>query len=147
MRALLALLLCAASVRASWLGADEDPIQPKARAVHILVKSEAEALELKAQLDESDDPAVLFGSLALKHSRCPTAKLKGTLGEWKRGKMVREFDELVFDAATPLRRVVGPVRTSSGWHLVRVTSRESADMLEHRRLGARIMANLASGEL
>lgn len=36
--------------------AEDDPIQPKARAAHILVKSEAQALELKAQLDESEEP-------------------------------------------------------------------------------------------
>jgi len=136
-----------ALVAVSVVVAEDDPIQPKARAVHILVETEEKALALKAELDASDDPATLFGELAWKHSRCPTGKMKGTLGEWTRGKMVKAFDDVVFDDATPLRRVVGPVASKSGWHLIRVTQRESAEMLAHRRSMAKLYARQAAGEL
>ena len=54
--------------------------------------------------------------------------------------MVKEFDAVVFDEATPLKQVVGPVQTKNGWHLIRITQRESAEMLEHRRAMARLYA-------
>ena len=45
----------------------------------------------------------------------------GELGEFGRGAMVKEFDEVVFTA--PVGEVQGPVKTDFGFHLLEVTKR------------------------
>ncbi|MCC5852509.1 MAG: peptidylprolyl isomerase, partial [Alkalimonas sp.] len=67
----------------------------KACALHILVKTKAEAEKLKQQLAKGAD----FGQLAKKHSLCPSGKKGGDLGEFRPGQMVRAFDEVVFKKA------------------------------------------------
>ncbi|MCH8538298.1 MAG: peptidylprolyl isomerase [Alkalimonas sp.] len=89
----------------------------KACALHILVKTKAEAERLKQQLAKGAD----FGSLAKKHSLCPSAKKGGDLGEFRRGQMVRAFDEVVFKK--PILEVHGPVKTQFGFHLIKTLYR------------------------
>ena len=62
-----------------------------------------------------------FAALAKKHSSCPSGKSGGDLGEFGPGRMVPEFDKVVFTA--PVGAVQGPVKTQFGWHLLEVTSR------------------------
>ena len=64
----------------------------------------------------------------------------GSLGEWVKGKMAKPFDDVVFNPDTPLKKVVGPVQTQFGFHLIRVTMRETDEMLQHRRSMAKIYA-------
>ena len=64
----------------------------KAGACHILVKTEKEAQQLKAQLDKGAN----FQQLAKKHSLCPSGKKGGDLGEFSPGTMVKAFDNVVF---------------------------------------------------
>lgn len=90
---------------------------PRASARHILVESEAECQSLKEQIEGGAD----FADLARQHSKCPSGRQGGALGEFGPGQMVREFDEVVFSA--PVNSVQGPVRTQFGYHLVEVTSR------------------------
>jgi peptidyl-prolyl cis-trans isomerase C len=89
----------------------------KARARHILVPSEQTCLELKSKIAEGAD----FGDVARAHSECPSGKRGGDLGEFGRGQMVREFEEVVFSA--PIGEVQGPVETQFGFHLIEVTQR------------------------
>lgn len=88
-----------------------------AHALHILVKTRAEAEALKKQLAEG----AKFGDLARKHSLCPSAKKGGDLGEFRRGQMVPAFDKVVF--GKPTLDVHGPVKTQFGWHLIKTLSR------------------------
>ncbi len=88
-----------------------------ARARHILVNSEDACEELKTQIDGGAD----FAALASEHSQCPSGKKGGDLGEFRPGKMVAEFDEVVFSAE--MGKVHGPVKTSFGYHLIEVTNR------------------------
>lgn len=90
---------------------------PKAKARHILVETEEKCLELKKQLDEGAD----FGILAQEHSKCPSGRTGGDLGEFSQGQMVPEFDKAVFSGE--LNKVLGPIKTQFGYHLVEVTSR------------------------
>jgi peptidyl-prolyl cis-trans isomerase C len=85
---------------------------PRACARHILVKTEAEALKIKQQLQSGAD----FFTLAKKYSTCPSKKNGGSLGEFNRGDMVKAFDDVVFKG--PLLTVQGPVKTRFGYHLI-----------------------------
>lgn len=89
----------------------------KARARHILVKTKEDCEDLKTQITEGAD----FADLAKKHSQCPSGKSGGDLGEFGPGRMVKEFDQVVFSC--PVGEVQGPVKTQFGWHLLEVTSR------------------------
>jgi len=89
-----------------------------ASARHILVDNEQECLALKTKIENGAD----FAEVAKAHSLCPSGRTGGELGEFGRGVMVREFEEVVFSA--PVGQVQGPVRTQFGYHLVEVTSRK-----------------------
>lgn len=89
----------------------------RARARHILVETEKQCQDLKTQIDGGSD----FAALAREHSRCPSGKQGGDLGEFGPGQMVPEFDRVVFSAA--VGEVQGPVKTDFGYHLVEVTNR------------------------
>jgi peptidyl-prolyl cis-trans isomerase C len=88
-----------------------------ASALHILVKTEKEAKELKAQLDSGGN----FAALAKKHSLCPSKKKGGDLGEFRRGQMVKAFDDVVFKR--PILKVHGPIKTKFGYHLIKTLYR------------------------
>ncbi|MHB1037142.1 MAG: peptidylprolyl isomerase [Pirellulales bacterium] len=90
---------------------------PKASARHILVDSKEACEKLKAEIAAGAD----FADLARKHSKCPSGRNGGDLGEFGPGQMVPEFDKVVFSAK--IGEVAGPVRTQFGWHLLEVTSR------------------------
>lgn len=89
----------------------------KASAVHILVKTRAEADKLKQQLAKGAN----FGQLAKRHSLCPSGKKGGDLGEFRPGQMVRAFDQVVFKQ--PILTVHGPVKTQFGYHLIKTLYR------------------------
>lgn len=89
----------------------------RASARHILVATEQECLTLKNQIEAGAD----FSEMARKHSRCPSGRRGGDLGEFGPGQMVREFDTVVFNDA--LNVVHGPVKTQFGYHLLEITSR------------------------
>jgi peptidyl-prolyl cis-trans isomerase C len=89
----------------------------KASARHILVDSQAQCEELKQEIEAGAD----FADVARQHSKCPSGRQGGDLGEFGPGQMVKEFDEVVFSGA--LNTVLGPVRTQFGFHLLEVTQR------------------------
>lgn len=88
-----------------------------ATARHILVDSADKAQQLKDEITGGAD----FATLAKEHSSCPSGAQGGDLGQFGKGMMVKEFDEVVFSA--PLNEVQGPVQTQFGFHLLEVTSR------------------------
>ncbi|WP_019025972.1 peptidylprolyl isomerase [Colwellia piezophila] len=86
-------------------------------AVHILVKTQQQAMEIKALLDKGGD----FAALAKKYSLCPSKKKGGNLGEFRRGQMVKAFDDVVFKR--PILKVHGPIKTKFGYHLIKTLYR------------------------
>lgn len=88
-----------------------------ASAVHILVKSEKLARELIKLLAKGEN----FAKLAKKHSVCPSGKKGGDLGEFKKGQMVKAFDDVVFKK--PLYKVHGPIKTKFGYHVIKTLYR------------------------
>ncbi len=90
----------------------------RATARHILVETEEACADLKSRIADGAD----FGALAREHSKCPSGGQGGDLGSFDRGAMVPEFDQVVFSA--PVGEVQGPVKTTFGFHLLEVTSRD-----------------------
>lgn len=89
----------------------------KASARHILVKTETECEDLKKQIEAGAD----FAEFAQKYSLCPSGRQGGNLGEFGQGRMVPEFDKVVFTEA--IGKVHGPVKTAFGYHLIEIISR------------------------
>ena len=93
---------------------------PSASARHILVDSEAQALELKTKIDSGTD----FADLARQHSSCPSGQKGGDLGNFSQGQMFPEFDAVIF-GDLPIGQVSEPVKTQFGYHLIQVQNRSA----------------------
>ncbi|ACY47654.1 peptidylprolyl isomerase [Rhodothermus marinus] len=119
------------------------------RARHILIRApegdaearrqaRQEALELKRQLEQGAD----FATLAREHSDDPgSARRGGDLGWFGRGRMVEPFEEAAFSA--PIGRVVGPIETRFGYHLIEVTGRSNVEV-QIADLAMRLAPSLAT---
>lgn len=72
---------------------------------------------MKKKIDTKEDK---FHRLAKRHSKCPSGQQAGgDLGFFGRGQMVPEFEQAAFGAT--VGKVVGPIKTQFGWHLIQVT--------------------------
>ena len=89
-----------------------------ASARHILVDTESLCLHLKAEIEAGAD----FAEVARRKSRCPSRMRGGDLGAFRQGDMAPEFDEAVFSSGE-MNKLLGPVKTEFGYHLIEVTSR------------------------
>jgi len=80
------------------------------------VKLEAVRKQLLAGADFSD--------MARNVSECPSSKNEGDLGEFPRGKMLKEFEDAAFSQAVG---EIGPViETRFGFHIIKVTAHTAA---------------------
>mgnify|MGYP000856254173 FL=1 len=84
------------------------------RAAHILVANEDKAKELHKMIKGGAD----FADLARRHSTCPSGRKGGDLGWFKKGMMVKEFEDAAFSHGKG--EIVGPVKTQFGWHIIQV---------------------------
>ena len=120
----------------------------RVRASHILIKGDDsdQVMEtIKNLLGELQDRAgagaeplpQVFAELARRESQCPSKDKGGDLGMFGKGKMVKEFDQVLFpdDAslAPPAGNIVVPVITDFGAHIIFVTKRdENKDQVEEK---------------
>ena len=86
-------------------------------ANHILVPTEADAIKLRSQIKTFDD----FKYYARIYSSCPSGRTGGDLGCFKRGQMVKPFEEAAFNGE--VGEVSDPVKTQFGYHLLWVTQK------------------------
>ncbi len=96
--------------------------QEQVAASHILVEDEAQAKQL---LDAIRAGELSFEDAAAKHSKCPSSRNGGSLGEFGRGQMVPEFDEACF--SMEIGEVRGPVKTQFGYHIIRLDGKKAAE--------------------
>ncbi|WP_022705817.1 peptidylprolyl isomerase [Paracoccus zeaxanthinifaciens] len=98
-------------------------------AAHILVETEEEAKDLKAQLDDGAE----FGDLAEQHSTGPSGPNRGDLGWFAADQMVPPFAEAV--AAMEPGAISDPVQTDFGWHVIKLneTRMQEAPSLDEVR--------------
>ena len=91
------------------------------QAVIAPVASDSSWAAAKAKIDSVADLAKAgqdFAELAKKYSADGSAAQGGDLGWFRRGAMVKEFEETAF--RLPMGKVSEPVRTQFGWHLIKV---------------------------
>ncbi|MEN6442783.1 MAG: peptidylprolyl isomerase [Methanoregula sp.] len=90
----------------------------QARASHILVKTEDDAQRMMKRIADGED----FAAVAKRFSSCPSKKNGGDLGWFGKGQMVPEFENIAF--TEDVGKVVGPVKTQFGFHVIKVTGRK-----------------------
>ena len=100
---------------ADFQGADEY------NASHILVETEEEANEIKAQLDDGAD----FAQLAREKSTGPSGPNGGELGWFGPGRMVPAFEAAV--VSLEKGQVSDPVKTQFGWHVVTLNDKRKTE--------------------
>ena len=86
------------------------------RASHILVKTQDEEKKL---LDEIKSGKA-FADAAKEVSLCPSGRDGGDLGFFKRGVMVKPFEDAAF-SLKEIGEISEPVQTQFGWHLIQLT--------------------------
>ena len=106
--------------------------EAKATAKHILTATEEES---KKVLEEIESGVKTFEDAAKEYSTCPS-KAQG------RGQMVKEFDEAVFTAE--VGKVIGPVKTDFGYHLIRVDELTGGEQSEFAEVYPQIMQQLTT---
>jgi peptidyl-prolyl cis-trans isomerase C len=107
------------------------------RASHILVETEEEANDLKAQIDGGAD----FVALAKEHSIDPGAANGGDLGFFGRGMMVAPFEEAAFALAEP-GAVSAPVQSQFGWHIIKLEEKRQSAPPAFEQVAAQIQNQL-----
>ena len=85
------------------------------QAKHILVETEEQARHIYQDVINGKD----FGALALTESKCPSGQNGGSLGNFGRGQMVKEFEDAAF--ALGIGNFSEPVKTQFGWHVIQRT--------------------------
>lgn len=92
------------------------------RAKHILVDTEEEATNIKAQIEGG----LSFEEAAQNNSKCPSSSNGGDLGFFTRGRMVPEFENAAFELN--VGEVSAPVQTQFGFHLIKVEEKKEASV-------------------
>ncbi|HET6567146.1 MAG TPA: peptidyl-prolyl cis-trans isomerase [Rhodothermales bacterium] len=107
--------------------------QEAIRAQHILFRAQEgdEAARAKALLQAQDvkrqiQSGASFEEMARKYSDDASAAQGGDLGWFQKGRMVKPFEDAAFSA--PVGRVVGPVETQFGYHLIEVTNKADKEV-------------------
>ena len=112
-------------------------------ARHILVKTEAEAKEIIAQLNKGAD----FAKLAKEKSLDPGSKDKGgDLGWFSPASMVKPFS----DVAANLQKgaiSASPVQTQFGWHIIKLVDTRPAQPLAYEKVKDGLQKNLQQRQL
>ncbi len=125
---------------------DEWKQDEQVRASHILLlvndkRTDAQARQqmedIKKRIDNGED----FAAVARQVSEDPGSKASGgDLGFFAHGRMVKEFENAAF-SATP-GRLVGPIKTPFGYHLLKVTGRRAAGVQPFAEVREQIRARL-----
>lgn len=106
-------------------------------AKHILVDNQELCLEVKSKIDNNE---LTFEEAAKQYSSCPSNEQGGSLGAFGRGMMVPEFENAAFDLEIGV--VSEPVQTQFGYHLIKVESKNEANVAPFEAVKQEIIARL-----
>lgn len=107
-----------------------DGVNPQVRASHILIdfgmskdSAKITADRVLARAKKGED----FATLARENSKDPGSAMNGgDLGFFGKGRMVKPFEDAAF--AGNVGDVVGPVETQFGYHIIKITDKQSAEL-------------------
>ena len=105
---------------------------------HILVKTEAEAKDIKTKLDKGGD----FASLAKEYSLDGNKNEGGSLGYFSNGQMVPAFEEAT--AALKVGAISGPVKTDFGYHIIKLEDKRKAKAEDFEKMRSKIFDSMAA---
>ena len=107
-------------------------------ALHILLSSEKDAQQV---LEEAKKPGADFQKLAEERSRDPSAKNnRGDLGFFGREQFDPTFTEAAF--ATKAGEVTGPVKTTFGYHIIKVVERKIGKAPEFAEVESKVRSDV-----
>ncbi|MDI9494998.1 MAG: peptidylprolyl isomerase [Bacillota bacterium] len=89
-------------------------------ASHILVETEEKADMVLEELRGG----LSFEDAAMKYSSCPSNQSGGALGQFGKGRMVKEFEDAVF--SMEVGEISSPVKTQFGYHIIKLTDHTPA---------------------
>lgn len=107
------------------------------KAKHILTEEEEKCSEILASIENGEKT---FEEAAKEFSTCPSGQRGGDLGEFGKGQMVPEFEKAAFGAE--IGKIVGPVKTSFGYHLIKVESKNGASETPYEQVKDSIKARM-----
>ena len=103
-------------------------------------RARATAEDLIRQLKAEPDA---FPRLAAEHSRCPSSKDGGHLGQVSKGETVEEFEDAV--RRLPVGLAEQPIKTRYGFHVVEILQRVEGDQLPFAAVHDKIREYLEAG--
>lgn len=106
-------------------------------AKHILTDSEEKCQTILKNIEAGEKT---FEDAAREFSTCPSGAKGGNLGEFGKGQMVKEFEDAAFDAE--IGKVVGPVKTQFGYHLIKVEKKNEPKTAEFEEVKGQIYQQL-----
>ncbi len=106
-------------------------------AKHILVEDENECMSIMELVKSGEKE---FEDMAREHSKCASGAKGGSLGEFGRGQMVKEFEDAAFSAQ--IGEIVGPVKTQFGYHIIKVEDKTEEKIAEFEQVENKIRKTL-----
>ncbi len=123
-----------------------EPEQVRARHILLKVDDKRSAIQAERELANARqrlDRGESFEQLAGELSEDPGSKARGgDLGYFARGRMIKEFEEAAFGAEP--NSIVGPIRTSFGFHLIQVLDKRAGGDRPFAEVEAQVRARLAA---
>ena len=127
------------------LNRDRIMSSPKVNVSHILISNEKHTDEEAQVLADSISQQLkanpeLFDELVLSSSEDPSARSnKGKFKNVKKGDMVKSFEESAF--ALEVDEISEPVRTSYGYHIIRLDAKIAPEQLSFDRVKRQLIEN------
>lgn len=119
----------------------EFEVKASVTARHILVDTEEECESILGKIENGE---MTFIEAAKAYSVCPTGKCGGDLGEFGYGEMEEDFEEAAF--AAEVGKIEGPVKTSFGYHLIKVDRKVEETRKTFEEVESIIKKNLLLGK-
>lgn len=125
---------------------DAVKVPETAEASHILVKVDEKTSDADAKKKIDDIRAKLiagadFATVAKENSDCPSKEKGGSLGQFGRGQMVKEFEDAAF--TQKIGEIGEVVKTQFGYHIIKVDSKKEASEVKFEDVKAQIAESIS----
>lgn len=123
-----------------------NPEEVKVRHILIKVSPEADAPQKAAarkkieEIQQKVKKGGDFGKLAKEYSQCPSSSRGGDLGYFKRGQMVKSFEDAAF--ALDPGQVSGIVETRFGYHIIKSEDKKPPTVIAFDQIKEKLVQHL-----